>query len=175
MDDSGEEDNDSIEHGEYAFDNIERQLETLVLLERHKLFPRDRHMLYIDVNSTIATLNEKLDREYLHLIASLFGPKHLEIISRDMEKKDRGLRLAATSLIVFCIQYGFAYGLANNSQSFEDAAGHEVVEKIYDPYVLNLRLFINRSNVSSDLLCNFIVVKKGDYYEKITNQWDPKN
>ena len=125
-------------------------------------------MLYIDVNSTIATLDEKLDREYLHLIASLFGPKHLEIISRDMEKKDRGLRLAATNLIVFCIQYGFAYGLANNSRSFEDAAGHEAVEKIYDPYVLNLKLFKNGSNIS---LCNFIVVKRGEYYEKITNQW----
>ena len=151
MDESWEEDNDSIEHGEYAFDSVEKQLQTLVLLERRSCF-LETAICFIDVNSTVATLDEKADSDYLHLIASLFGPKHLEIISRDMEKRtaDSG---SPTNLIVFCIQYGFAYGLANNSRSFEDAAGHEAVEKIYDPYVLNLRLFKNGSNIS---LCNLL-------------------
>ena len=136
---------DDFNEDAYAYDLIQNKLKTLIKgnnnnNDNNTLHPRDRQMLYIDINNIINQLDIVDDKEYLQLISSLFNDKHVTVIGNDLEKKDRGLRFAALNLFLFCLQNQLPY--CNNNEDNEEE--NDTDNTIYEPYILNLKLFLKR-------------------------------
>ena len=161
---------DDFNEDAYAYDLIQNKLKTLIKgnnnnNDNNTLHPRDRQMLYIDINNIINQLDIVDDKEYLQLISSLFNDKHVTVIGNDLEKKDRGLRFAALNLFLFCLQNQLPY--CNNNKDNEEE--NDTDNTIYEPYILNLKLFLKRLNTSRTY--NFYIIQKGKYYNNIVDKW----